>query len=87
MSVGFTPIFMTSAGGNDVALYPCACASFCAAGGAVYTWGWNIYGELGDGSTTTRKTPGFVNVSGQVVAQVAAGDMTTGVVTVGVYHC
>jgi alpha-tubulin suppressor-like RCC1 family protein len=31
-------------------------------GGDVYCWGNNRYGQLGDGSTTTRITPGLVPI-------------------------
>lgn len=30
--------------------------------GTVHSWGWNAYGQLGDGSSTERLTP--VEVSG-----------------------
>ncbi len=44
------------------------------AGGQVYTWGDNDFGQLGDGTTTGRGTPGPVDLpSGATVTQVAAG--------------
>jgi alpha-tubulin suppressor-like RCC1 family protein len=42
------------------------------ADGTVYTWGGNYYGELGDGTTTQRLTPGLVpGLSG--ITQIAQG--------------
>jgi len=45
--------------------------------GRVYAWGNNSYGELGDGTITSRTTPVAVNMnsvlSGQVVTALAAG--------------
>lgn len=41
-------------------------------GGAVFAWGWNSYGQLGDGTTTDRYAP--VGVSGlSGITMVAAG--------------
>ena len=41
--------------------------------GSVWTWGYNAYGQLGDGTTTTRRSP--VQVSGLTgIIQVSAGD-------------
>ena len=39
--------------------------------GSVYAWGDNLYGQLGDGTTTDRRVPTAVQLSG--VQQVAAG--------------
>jgi alpha-tubulin suppressor-like RCC1 family protein len=43
---------------------------------AAYAWGFNRYGQLGDGTTTDRLTPGQVG-SGAHWASVAAGDYHT----------
>jgi alpha-tubulin suppressor-like RCC1 family protein len=48
-----------------------ACAVLLA-DGTVYTWGFNAYGELGDGTTTERLTPVLVpGLSG--ITQIAQG--------------
>ena len=48
-----------------------ACAVLLA-DGTVYTWGFNAYGELGDGTTTERLTPVLVpGLSG--ITQIAKG--------------
>ena len=57
--------------------------------GAVFAWGWNIYGQLGNGSTGSSDVP--VNVSlpaGTKVTAVAAGGFLYGVgeATVGPGH-
>jgi len=43
-------------------------------GGAVYTWGSNTYGQLGDGTFTPRKTPAVVPGVGNVVDVMAGRD-------------
>lgn len=48
--------------------YSCAIQS-----SALYCWGLNDYGQLGDGTTTTRFTPGLVSGLSSGVSAVAAG--------------
>ncbi|HEX5435549.1 MAG TPA: Ig-like domain-containing protein [Gemmatimonadaceae bacterium] len=68
-----TPLLMTEGGGfTQVGV-----GDFFACGlqntGTVYCWGDNTYGELGDGTTTTRSFPG--PVSGSLsFTQLAVGD-------------
>jgi alpha-tubulin suppressor-like RCC1 family protein len=38
------------------------------ADGTVWSWGYNIYGELGDGTTSSRRTPVQVRGLSDVVA-------------------
>ncbi|MEU8545366.1 Ig-like domain repeat protein, partial [Streptomyces sp. NPDC048717] len=45
------------------------------ADGRVYAWGWNAYGQLGDGTTTDRHAPVPVALpAGTTITAVAAGD-------------
>jgi hypothetical protein len=37
--------------------------------GKVFAWGYNVYGQLGDGSTTNRLTPVAVDMSGALLAK------------------
>jgi alpha-tubulin suppressor-like RCC1 family protein len=55
--------------------HPCGVAS---SSGAVYCWGGNESGQLGDGSTTNRPIPGSnVNVNGLRVTELVAGGAHT----------
>lgn len=55
--------------------------------GKAYCWGWNGYGQLGDGSITNRSTP--VAVTGDLTfsALEAGGAHTCGITTDGATYC
>jgi alpha-tubulin suppressor-like RCC1 family protein len=59
------------------------------AGGAVYCWGANASGQLGDGTTTSRSDPrAVVGLAGAMFTYVAAGDShTCAVASNGVAYC
>ena len=72
--------------GTDIALgggHTCAVLT----GGAIKCWGYNGYGQLGDGTTTDRTTP--VDVSGITTAtSLALGDWhSCAVLTGGTIKC
>jgi alpha-tubulin suppressor-like RCC1 family protein len=64
--------------------YACALTTL----GAVKCWGDNSNGELGDGTTTTRSTPGVVTSLSSGVAAISAGaDHACAVTTAGAVLC
>lgn len=65
-------------------VYTCA----VTASGAVKCWGSNSYGQLGDGNTTDKATPGDVFGLGSGVASVSAGMVhTCAMMTSGAAKC
>ncbi len=72
-----TPTLVTALSGQTVtAVAGVVYHSFALTStGAVYAWGYNSSGQLGDGTTTNRSTPTLVTaLSGQTVTAVAGGD-------------
>lgn len=55
--------------------------------GAVYCWGWNAFGQLGDGTTTSRPAPTLVSGGHRFVALSAGTVHTCGLTTTGVAYC
>ena len=50
-----------------------------ASDGTVYTWGWNQYGQLGNGTTTNSRIPIAIvttgtPLAGKIISQIAAGN-------------
>ena len=45
--------------------------------GTLWAWGWNLYGQLGDGSNTDRDTPVEVSGGGNTWSAIAAGSFHT----------
>lgn len=57
------------------------------AAGAAYCWGWNLYGQLGDGTTTDATGPVAVS-GGHVFASLAGGTLhTCGITMAGEAYC
>jgi len=69
----------TSAGGGHTCGVTVAAAAYC--------WGENVFGELGDGSTTDRAAPVLVGGGLSFAAVSAGGSHTCGVTTADVAYC
>lgn len=57
-------------------------------GGDAYCWGWNAYGQLGDGTTRDRATPvKVVGLGGKATAIVAGQTNTCAIIEGGAVKC
>ncbi|HKI56599.1 MAG TPA: hypothetical protein VKB31_05555 [Trueperaceae bacterium] len=70
---GLSGVVAVSAGGNHYTSPDYGFSLALTAGGSVYAWGSNAYGQLGDGTTTDRHAPVKVPGLSNVVAVSAAG--------------
>src|SRR3989454_7590131 len=55
--------------------------------GAAYCWGANYFGQLGDGTTTQRTSPGAVGAALTLAVASAGFQYTCGVTTAGAAYC
>ncbi|HEX7240293.1 MAG TPA: Ig-like domain-containing protein [Longimicrobiaceae bacterium] len=56
-------------------------------GGAVYCWGWNVYGQLGDGTRTTRDVPTRIAAEATFGSLSAGSDYACATATDGRVFC
>ena len=89
------PVAVVTSGvlnGKTITAIDGALTFMCAiANGAPYCWGWNNYGQLGDGTTTSSNVPVAVItsgvLSGKMITQVAASVNAACVIGSGSAYC
>lgn len=85
LSVNPVPV----AGGLTFTTISAGSGHYCAlvGGGAMYCWGLNQSGQLGDGTTTNRNRPGLVLGGISFTSVSAGGEHTCGLATTGIVYC
>lgn len=56
-------------------------------GGQAFCWGWNLYGQLGDGTTSNRSSPRAVSGTTRFVSLSVNGAHTCGLTSAGAAYC
>jgi alpha-tubulin suppressor-like RCC1 family protein len=71
-----TPVQVTALGNSAASIVATGYAYACAIDidGAVWCWGWNVNGTLGDGTTTDRATPIKVAGLGAAVSKISLSE-------------
>jgi alpha-tubulin suppressor-like RCC1 family protein len=64
LPAGVTPVTIAGGGG---------CAYAISSNGTLYAWGFNTYGQLGDGTTTNNSTPEVIALAPGVTAKAITG--------------
>ncbi|MBI4705937.1 MAG: RCC1 repeat-containing protein, partial [Deltaproteobacteria bacterium] len=79
-----SPVQVLALGTSAVAV-AAGCDYTCAvkADGTLWCWGYNYYGQLGDGTTQDKSLPVEVKALGKTVAAVAVGERHTCAVKTG----
>lgn len=72
-SISATPVAVSGLTSGVTAVSAAAGFGFAIQNGALYAWGNNLYGDLGDGTTTMRTSPVLVSGMSIGVTAVAAG--------------
>ncbi len=75
-SINATPGLVSAPAGVSFSAVSVGPAHACGltSGGAAYCWGWNLFGELGNGTTTNSPVPTLVNAPGVAFGTVSMAE-------------